>query len=368
MQSKFMRIALAAMLLVTAPVGALAQNVIETPDQSFYSEGDFKLESGEFIRDFKISYVTHGTLNAEKSNAILMTSSLGGNRHRIDFLIGPGKAYDPAKYFIICTDAIGNGQTTSPSNSLTQHGTKFPHYSIRDMVQSQYALVTKFFGLKHLAVVTGASMGGMQSLQWAVTHPTMMDRVVAITPLAHAPAWSLGVTQAARMALMLDPAYDGGAYTAQPEAGWRMHAAFFDALIVRTPLGMDQEFPNATDMLAFQQKQEDNRIATKFDANDWIWQSIAYDGHNVGAGTFNGDYKAALATIKAKTILLQAGLDLLNPADEGQAAATFIPGAVHVTIPSVQGHFAGASYKPADVQFLNATVSDFLAGKSIPNS
>lgn len=93
-----------------------------------------------------------------------MTSSLGGNRHRIDFLIGPGKAYDPAKYFIICTDAIGNGQTTSPSNSPTQHGTKFPHYSIRDMVQSQYALVTKFFGLKHLAVVTGASMGGMQSL------------------------------------------------------------------------------------------------------------------------------------------------------------------------------------------------------------
>lgn len=142
MRSKFKRIALEAMLLVTAPVGTLAQNVIESPDQSFYSEGDFKLESGEFIRDLKISYVTHGTLNAEKSNAILMISSLGGNRHRIDFLIGPGKAYDSAKYFIICTDAIGNGQTTSPSNSLAQHGTKFPHYSIRDMVQSQYALVT----------------------------------------------------------------------------------------------------------------------------------------------------------------------------------------------------------------------------------
>lgn len=115
-------------------------------------------------------------------------------------------------------------------------------------------------------------MGGMQSLQWAVTHPTIMDRVVAIT-------------QSARMALMLDPAYDGGAYTAQPETGWRMHAAFFDALIVRTPLGMNQEFPNATDMLAFQRKQEDNRIAIKVDANDWIWQSIAYDGHNVGGGS-----------------------------------------------------------------------------------
>jgi homoserine O-acetyltransferase len=237
------------------------------------------------------------------------------------------------------------------------------------MVESQYELVTKKFGIKHLAIVTGASMGGMQSLQWAVSHPTMMDRVVAITPLAHTPAWTLAVTQAARMAIMLDPAYNGGNYTTQPEAGWRMQAAMFDGLIVRTPIGLDSAFPTASDVLAFQQKQEDARVASKFDANDWIWQTYAYDAHNVGTTPgFHGDLAAALGSIKAKVIILQAGLDLLNPADEGQAAAKMIPGAVHVTIPSVQGHMAGSSYKNPDVEFMNATVIRFLDGETLPNS
>ncbi|MFZ0767063.1 MAG: homoserine acetyltransferase, partial [Bradyrhizobium sp.] len=81
---------------------ALAHTPQQPPHQS-YNEGDLKLESGEAIKDFSISYVTHGTLNEKKSNAILMVTALGGNHHRIDFMIGPGKALDPDKYFIICT-------------------------------------------------------------------------------------------------------------------------------------------------------------------------------------------------------------------------------------------------------------------------
>ena len=88
--------------------------------------GDFKLESGELIKDFSISYVTHGKLNANKSNAILMLTAISGNHHRLDFMIGPGKALDPDKYFIICTDAIGNGLTTSPSNSTRNRACSFP--------------------------------------------------------------------------------------------------------------------------------------------------------------------------------------------------------------------------------------------------
>ena len=91
----------------------------EQPPHQTYTEGDLKLESGEVIKDFSISYVTHGNLNEKKNNAILMTSSIAGNHHRIDFLIGPGKALDTNKYFIIATDAISNGLSTSPSNSKT---------------------------------------------------------------------------------------------------------------------------------------------------------------------------------------------------------------------------------------------------------
>ena len=129
-----MRSALAAIVLSFATT-ALAHQPTDPPHQK-YEMGDFKLESGEVIRDFAISYVTHGTLNADKSNAVLMVTAIGGNHHRIDYLIGPGKALDPAKYFVICTDAIGNGLTTSPSNSKAQPRMQFPRFNICDMVNS----------------------------------------------------------------------------------------------------------------------------------------------------------------------------------------------------------------------------------------
>jgi homoserine O-acetyltransferase len=124
--------------------------------------------------------VTHGKLNEGKTTAILMVTAIGGNHHRIDFLIGPHKAVDPGKYFIIATDAIGNGLTTSPSNTKTQHGPAFPKFTIRDMVQSQKLL------LDHLSVthLVAASMGGMQALQWGVSYPIYMDALVALTPMA----------------------------------------------------------------------------------------------------------------------------------------------------------------------------------------
>src|SRR5262249_17415368 len=128
------------------------------PTHQSFCVGDLKLESGEAIKDFCISYVTHGTLNADKSNAILMTTAIGGNHHRIDYLIGSGRALDPAKYFVIATDAIGNGLTTSPSNSKAQPRMQFPRFRIRDMVTSQQRLITQKFGIKKLVAVAGASM------------------------------------------------------------------------------------------------------------------------------------------------------------------------------------------------------------------
>src|SRR5690348_605450 len=94
------------LLLVLPAAPALAHGPNQ-PAHQLHRIGDFKLESGEVIKDFAISYVTHGTLNAKKSNALLMVTAISGNHHRIDFLIGPGKALDTTKYFVIATDAIG---------------------------------------------------------------------------------------------------------------------------------------------------------------------------------------------------------------------------------------------------------------------
>src|SRR4051794_39026088 len=200
-------ICLVACLLLSWPV--MAHTPQQPPHQS-YSEGDLGLESGEAIRDFAISYVTHGTLNAKKSNAILMVTAISGNHHRIDFMIGPGKALDPQKYFIICTDAIGNGLTSSPSNSRMQPRMDFPKFTIRDMVQSQYRLLKEKFGIEHVVAVIGPSMGGMQVLQWGVSHPDYMDALVAMVPLAKTPAWSVAVMEASRKAITNDLAWNNG--------------------------------------------------------------------------------------------------------------------------------------------------------------
>ena len=122
---------LTLILLLTAPAAVWAHTPDQAPHQQF-AVGDLKLESGEAIKDFSISYVTHGKLNANKTNAVLMVTAISGNHHRLDFMIGAGKALDPDKYFIICTDAIGNGLTTSPAGrvSTSPAATGFPSRGI----------------------------------------------------------------------------------------------------------------------------------------------------------------------------------------------------------------------------------------------
>src|SRR2546423_7950277 len=138
-----------ALVALFAASPALAHTPQQPPHQS-YKIGDFTLGSGEVIKDFSISYVTHGKLNEKKSNAILMVTAISANHHRLDFMIGPGKALDTDKYFIICTDAISNGLTTSPSNSKSQPRMQFPKFVMRDMVESQYRLLKEKLGIDHL--------------------------------------------------------------------------------------------------------------------------------------------------------------------------------------------------------------------------
>src|SRR6201991_4762248 len=268
----------AAGLLLALP--ALAHRPQQPPHQ-LYGEGDLALESGGALKDFAISYVTHGTLNAKKSNAILMVTAISGNHHRIDFMIGPGKALDTDKYFIICTDAISNGLTTSPSNSKQQPRMQFPKFTIRDMVESQYRLMKEKFGIDHVVAVVGPSMGGMQTLQWGVSHPDYMDSLVAMVPLAKTPAWSVAVLEASRKAIMTDPAWKDGNYDTPPEKGIRLWRDILQLLAARTPDMYSAQFKTGTDALPWMEQQE-SALLKAFDANDWIYQTWAYERHDVG--------------------------------------------------------------------------------------
>src|SRR5262249_15076747 len=147
-------------VLLGAWAGVASAHRPGDPPHQLYQMGDLPLENSHGIKVFAISYVTHSTHNAKKAIAILMVTALSGNHHRLDFLIGPGKALDTTKYFIVCTDAISNGLTTSPSNRKAQPRMQFPRFAIRDMVQSQYRLLKDKLGIAHVVTVIGPSMGG----------------------------------------------------------------------------------------------------------------------------------------------------------------------------------------------------------------
>jgi homoserine O-acetyltransferase len=350
-----------ATLLAVAAVPALAHGPNQPPHQS-YKIGDLKLENGETIQDFSISYVTHGTLNAKRSNAILMVTAISGNHHRLDFLIGPGKALDTDKYFIVCTDAIGNGLSTSPSNSTAQPHMKFPRFLIRDMVASQYKLMTEHLGIQHVVAVIGPSMGGMQTLQWGVSHPDFMDSLVALVPLARTPAWTVTVLEASRKAIMLDPAWKNGDYTEPPEQGIRLWRDILNFLAARTPEVSRDQFPNQLDILPWMKDQETGLIKA-FDANDWIYQTWAYDRHDIGTTPgLNGDFVKALRAIKAKTLIMVGTKDLLNPEWEPREAARYIRDVRVTTISpgTVTGHASAGGAIPADVDFMNGEIGAFL--------
>lgn len=352
---------LALALVLAAASPACAHKPGDPPHQS-YAMGDLALESGAVIKDFAISYVTHGTLNASKSNAILMVTALTGNHHRLDFLIGPGKALDTTKYFVIATDAIGNGLTTSPSNSRVQPRMQFPRFGMRDMVESQRRLLKEKLGIDHVVAIIGPSMGGMQALQWGVSYPDVMDSLVALVPLARTPAWSVLIADASRKAIMLDPAWNNGNYTTIPTNGVRLWRDILGFASARTPEWYRDQFARPLDVLPWLKTQED-AVLNAFDPNDFIYQSWAYETHDVGATRgMNGDYAKALGTIRAKTLIMIGVKDLLNPEWEALEAARHIRDVRTVTIhpESVTGHMAAGGFRPADVEQINAEVARFL--------
>ena len=356
------RIAPLLALLLALP--ALAHRPEEPAHQS-YCMGDLALESGATIRDFCISYVTHGTLNADKSNAILMVTAIGGNHHRIDYLIGPGRALDPSKYFIVATDAIGNGLTTSPSNSKAQPRMQFPRFNMRDMVASQHRLLTEKLGIRRVVAVIGASMGGMQALQWGVSHPDMMAGLVPLIPLGRTPPWTTGILEMLRQSIMADANWNDGNYSkdAPPEKGMRLWAGWLSGMVVRTPHAHNAQFgAKNLDIVPWIKGVQDGGWR-RMDAVDWIYQSWAYDQHDVGATRgFNGDYAAALRSIKAKTLIMGGVGDLLNPEADAIYCAREILGARYIAIAPDDpfGHASAAGARPKDNDLQNAEIGRFL--------
>ena len=276
----------------------------------FAELGDFRLESGEAIRDCRIGYRTFGKLNTEKSNAVLFPTWFGGTTENLVGYIAPGKLVNPEKYFVILADALGDGVSSSPSNSKRQPHMKFPAFAIRDMVNAEHQLVEKVLNIPHLRGVIGISMGGMQTFQWIVAYPGFMDRAIPIVGSPKLTSYDLLLWQAGIHAIEADANWNGGDYTSPPEAGLRT-LADIDGLAIETPSYRVRE-TKPEDFKKFIEKSEHDTIHG-FDANNWIRQASAMMGHDVSR-PFGGDMRKAAASVKARVLVIVGLQDhMVNP-------------------------------------------------------
>ena len=191
-----------------AAVGAEPQSPDGT--QQFADFGDFKLRNGSVIHDFRIGYRTLGQLNTDKSNAILWPTWLGGTSQDLLQFIGPGNVLDSSKYYVVLVDAIGNGVSSSPSNSQEQPRMRFPRFGIRDMVEAEHRLVTDVLHLSHLRAVMGISMGGMQTFSWVMAYPDFMDVAIPMTGSPQSTSYDKLLWTAEIDAIESDPAWNHG--------------------------------------------------------------------------------------------------------------------------------------------------------------
>ena len=251
----------AAILLVCAEMAAAqgqtpATAAGEPGAEQFAELGDLKLRSGAVIHEFRLGYRTMGSLNAEKSNAILWPTWLGGTTQDLVQYIGPGKVVDSTKYFVILVDAIGNGVTSSPSNSKSQPRMSFPQFSIEDMVESEHRLVAEALHLKHLRAVMGISMGGMQTYAWTQLYPDFMDVAIPIVGSPQSTSYDKLLWTAEIDALESDPAWNHGNPTRPLTRGTELEQEI-DSMNLTTPAyRVAQTGPRAYDEYLSKLKKE----------------------------------------------------------------------------------------------------------------
>ncbi|MFZ0885269.1 MAG: alpha/beta fold hydrolase [Candidatus Acidiferrales bacterium] len=302
--------------------------------QQFAEFGDFKLQSGAVIHDFRLGYRTAGALNAEKTNAILWPTWLGGKSEGLLQFAGPGNVADTTKYFVVMVDAIGDGVSSSPSNSKTQARLKFPEFTIRDMVEAEHRLATEVLGVKHVRAVVGVSMGGMQVFEWAVAYPDFMDVAVPMMGSPQSTSYDKLLWTAQIDALEMDPEWRDGNGTKPMAAGFDVFSEIGSMANTSPAFRVAKTSP--AEFAAFLAETRRSETSDAGGACDVIRQRQAIMALDV-AGEFGVSLEQAARRVRAKMLVIVSPEDhTVNPAPALAFAAAI--GAPVVTLDSACGH------------------------------
>lgn len=330
---------LTAVLMLGLP-RAHAQPALQTADL-----GRCELENGRVIRNCHIGYRTAGTLNADRSNAVLVPTWFSGTSAALVGQIGRGGLVDSTRYYVVLVDALGNGVSSSPSTNTIQPDSTFPVFTIRDMVDAQYRLLREALGIDSLHAVVGASMGGMQAFEWMTRYPGFMDRVVSITGTPRlTPQDRLLWRAELRAFRSTDP--DGK--RAAMKAVSAIHG-----LHLHTP-----EHLAAMDSSEFREflAQRDDHILA-FNPYDWAWQIKAMLRHDV-TDPFGDSLSQAASVVDADVLVVTMTQDhMVNPLPARRFAQLL--GAKELALDTPCGHL-GTGCMADTVQ---QTVTRFLSNR-----
>jgi len=304
------------------------------------------LDSGATLAPVDVAYETYGQLNAARNNAILVLHAFSGDAHAAgispetgkpgwwDNMIGPGKAFDTNRYFVISSNVLGGCRGTTGPSSINPatgcpYGMSFPVITISDMVRLEKMLIDKL-GIPRLLTVTGGSMGGMQALEWAVAYP---DRVVSAIPIAtttrHS-AQQIAFNEVGRQAIMADPDWNGGDYYGKqlPARGLAvarmvghitymsddsMREKFGRRLRGKENFGFDFEVDFEVESYL---RYRGSQFVGRFDANSYLYITKAMDYFDLTSG--QGSLAAALAPAQARFLVISFSSDWLYPSYQSQ--------------------------------------------------
>ena len=338
-----------------------------TTDHKMFEAGDVRLHSGETLAGARLAYATHGILNAPKDNAIVFPTRVGGTHADNGYLIGPDHALDPRHWFIVVPNQLGNGVSSSPSNTpAPQERARFPAINHHDNVALQHRLMTEVFGVERLALAVGFSMGGQQAYHWAVDFPIAVARLAAICCTARTTPHTEVFVEGLKAALTTDPTWNSGDYDTQPRAGFNAMAR------VWAGWGLSQAFYRERHFEAMGFATVDTFLKdfweTRYqaaDANDLLSMLTTWRASDVSSTTAHGgDLAVALGAITAKTMVMPGRTDLYFPPEDNDIEVAMISGAECRVIPSVYGHFAGGGANPEDVAFIDAALRELLETKA----
>lgn len=325
--------------------------------------GDFRLVNGYTIPNARLAYTTHGTLNAAKDNAVLFPNFLGGSDQALEIYIGEGLPLDPANLFIILPGQFGNGFSSSPSNTPPPFDRgAFPPIAIADDVIAQHRLLTEHFGIERLRLVLGWSVGALQTYEWAVRFPQMVERMASIAGAPQPSPWTLLWLQSViEEPITSDPAWNNGFYAAAQDvqAGLRRQARYMTLTL--PPVGYLR--PEILSALGFGSVDDFLRgffegFMIGQDPNNLLCQARKARFADPAQG---GDLQAALSRITAKTVIVAFTGDVMFGPQDCRRHAERIAGARYREVTTTSGHLTTFALFPEDRQAVDDAIRDALA-------